>query len=116
MSTNDLYEPDDQWKPSLRRSSPLPSRMPVLSQAKAKLEGRSRWTSTRQANARSKGYANLSFETEVRTEREQRRRVPIEWGEDLESEQMAIMSVIRGQITGTAGEDIANPKGQSTGL
>ncbi|SJL00674.1 uncharacterized protein ARMOST_03987 [Armillaria ostoyae] len=26
MSTNDLYEPDDQWKPSLRRSSPLPSR------------------------------------------------------------------------------------------
>ncbi|KAK0203944.1 hypothetical protein DFS33DRAFT_846189 [Desarmillaria ectypa] len=128
----DLYEPDDQWKADLKEKLSVAFK-DMLLQAKQKLEDdlnslggdnidpaqRKKLIDDYQASERQiKSYANQSFRVEVEKEREQRRwaaglEIRTEWREDLESEQMAIMSGIRRQRTGSAGaESNANPKGR----
>lgn len=131
----DLYEPDEQWKAELKEKLSVAFN-DMLLQAKQKLEAdltrlggdnidpveRKKLIDEYQANERQiKSFASQSFRVEVEKEREQRRwaaglEIRTEWRADLESEQMAIMSGIRRQRTGSAGaESNANPKGLDKG-
>ncbi|KAK0192400.1 hypothetical protein F5146DRAFT_501235 [Armillaria mellea] len=130
-----LYEPDDQWKAELKEKLSV-AFQDMLLQAKQKLEAdltrlggdnidpveRKKLIDEYQVNERQiKSFAAQSFRVEVEKEREQRRwaaglEIRTEWRADLENEQMAIMSGIRRQRTGSAGaESNANPKGLDKG-
>ncbi|KAG7446729.1 uncharacterized protein BT62DRAFT_83715 [Guyanagaster necrorhizus] len=128
----DLHEPDDQWEAELKEKLSVAFN-DMLRQAKQKLEDdlnslggdnidaaqKKKLIGEYQASERQiKSYATQSFRFEVEKEREQRRwaaglEMRTGWKEDLENEQMAIMSGIRRQRTGSAGaESNANPKGR----
>ncbi|PBK61644.1 hypothetical protein ARMSODRAFT_657374 [Armillaria solidipes] len=130
-----LYEPDDQWKAELKEKLSVAFN-DMLDQAKQKLETdlkslggenidpmeKKKLFDEYQASERQiKSFANQSFRVEVEKEREQRRwaaglEIRTEWRADLENEQMAIMSGIRRQRTGSAGAEAnANPKGIDKG-